>query len=247
MIREILSKSVLRRYIVVASVAGVLVLGGAVWAAASLIITPSTGLVSGQKISVSGSGFADSSIGAVVECNSDPTQPTVTVAGNAVPVSCSNPLSVLVTTSKTGVLPVTSFTIKGGTVGPPGTGTDSSGGSAATDAANYPCPPTAAQLAAGDSCTISFGDSSGDDVAQNITFASQTPPTTTPPATPPAPQTPSSTSSTPSSSASSSTTTLVNTGPGDTIGLFALVAIVGSTAHYIFVQRRRNRILHANN
>ena len=36
---------------------------------------------------------------------------------------------------------------------------DSSGGDPATDAANYPCPPTAAQIAAGDVCTLSFGDS----------------------------------------------------------------------------------------
>ena len=63
------------------------------------------------------------------------------------------------------------FTVTTGTVGPPGTGTDSTGGDAATDAAKYPCPPTTAQQAAGDSCLITFGDPSGNIGTQNISFA----------------------------------------------------------------------------
>ena len=35
---------------------------------------------------------------------------------------------------------------------------DSGGAVPATDAAEYPCPPTAAQIAAGDNCTVSYGD-----------------------------------------------------------------------------------------
>ena len=58
-----------------------------------------------------------------------------------------------------------------GTVGPPTTGTDSSGGNAATDAAKYPCPPTPAQQAAGASCFIAFGDLAGDQATTPISFA----------------------------------------------------------------------------
>ncbi len=49
--------------------------------------------------------------------------------------------------------------------------TDSTGGSPATDAAKFPCPPTAAQQAAGDTCVIAFGDASGDQATANISFA----------------------------------------------------------------------------
>jgi len=58
-----------------------------------------------------------------------------------------------------------------GTTGPPATGTDSSGGNAASDAAKYPCPPTTAQQAAGDSCVVAFGDASGNQATVNISFA----------------------------------------------------------------------------
>ena len=54
---------------------------------------------------------------------------------------CTNPLNAITATDASGNLDP-NFTIVAGTVGPPATGTDSSGGDAATDAANYPCPPT---------------------------------------------------------------------------------------------------------
>ena len=53
------------------------------------------------------------------------------------------------------------FTVKEGVVGPPATGTDSSGGNAATDAAKYPCPPTQTQINEGVSCTIGYGTQDG--------------------------------------------------------------------------------------
>jgi len=155
---------------------GIIGLSTTAWAAASLIVSPNMNLVNGQKISISGSGFAHGSTGTIVECNDDPSQPTVLVAGSPVPVSCTNPLSRLVTTSNAGKLAATFFTVHTGTVGPPATGKDSSGGNATADAAKYPCPPTAAQLDAGYSCIITFGDANGDDVSQSIKFASQTPP-----------------------------------------------------------------------
>lgn len=156
------------------TVAGTLTFAVAAGAAGSLAVTPATGLAGGDTVSVSGSGFAASSTGGILECNDDPGQPTSQVAGNAVPVSCTSPLSKLVTTTTGGALPTTSFTIVEGTVGPPASGTDSGGGNAATDAAKYPCPPTAAQVTAGDSCVIAFGDQAGDQAIQDIGFSSGT-------------------------------------------------------------------------
>ena len=164
--------------------ASALVVGGGVlvvatvnaYAAATNIpitVTPSTGLKGGQNVTITGSGFDDSSIGNVLECNDAPGQPTVALpspVSSSVSVSC-NPIGYahLVTTSATGALDGT-FTILQGTVGPPcgATGiitkcpTDSAKHAAATDAALYPCPPTAAQQAAGDVCQLSYGDAGGE-------------------------------------------------------------------------------------
>ncbi len=145
-------------------------------ATGTITVTPSTGIQpSGStSVTVTGSGFAASSAGALVECNNDPAQPTIAVAGNATPVSCGpaplGPNGVIVATTASGTFS-SPFTVTTGTVGPPGTGTDSTGGDAATDAAKYPCPPTTAQQAAGDSCFLTFGDASGTVGMQNISFA----------------------------------------------------------------------------
>jgi hypothetical protein len=48
--------------------------------------------------------------------------------------------------------------------------TDSSGGNPFTDAAAYPCPPTAAQLSIGISCVLSFGDEGGKEQNVDISF-----------------------------------------------------------------------------
>jgi hypothetical protein len=146
---------------------------GEAGAAGTLQVSPNTGLTNGEMVIVSGSGFTASSVGAITECNNDPSQPTITDAGMQVPVSCSNPLAKLVETSSTGTLSATTFPVVEGTVGPPTTGTDSSGGSAATDAESYPCPPTQAQINAGVVCMLTYGDDSGDTASHTITFAGQ--------------------------------------------------------------------------
>jgi hypothetical protein len=137
---------------------------------ATVMVTPGSCLVAGVQVSVTAVGLVPQSIGSITECNSDPGQPTMSYLGATIPVSCSKP--VIISTSATGTIPPAdqAFTITEGTVGPPATGTDSSGGSAATDAALYPCPPTAAQLAAGDVCTIDVGDLGADRVGVPIWF-----------------------------------------------------------------------------
>ena len=247
-LQSILVKKLVKRLLPIILITGALAFPAIIWAAASITVTPSTGLSNGQKVTVSGSGLYDSSIGSILECNNDPNQPTVVTEGNAVPISCSNPLTTLVTTSKTGTLPATSFVVHTGTIGPPATGKDTSGGSATTDAAKYPCPPTAAQLAAGYSCNVTFGDENNDDVIQNITFASQsttTTTTTTPTTTTTTPTTTTTTQTatpTQSSTTTATTSTLTNTGPGNTIELFVGTVIFASLIHYAYSVRRRKSI-----
>ena len=151
-------------------------------------MTPSTGLQAQgtTTVTVSGSGLAASSPGAILECNdygispvewrparrsqrsrSKATQHPFPAGHPRSPAGATN----FTTTSASGTLGPTAFTVTTGTVGPPTTGTDSSGGDAATDAANYPCPPTPAQQAAGASCFIAFGDLAGDEATTPISFA----------------------------------------------------------------------------
>ena len=181
-------------------ISGLAILGSAVSAGAAapltgtVTITPST-VSNGTTVTVTGSGFTDSSIGNILECNSDANQPQVKLGGivnSTVPVSCNPPsLQKLVTVSATGTISGM-FTVVMGTVGPPCgpspaavtcPATDSAGKSPAADAALYPCPPTAAEAAKGDVCTITYGDANNDSGTANLTFAgsSPTPPTTAAP------------------------------------------------------------------
>ncbi len=137
---------------------------------AQITVTPNSNLSNGQQVQVKGSGFAASSAGGMAECNGAPNQPNDQVYGNNVPVGCTNPLQTLVATDATGSFTYT-FTIKTGTIGPPTQGKDSSGGDSAADSAKYPCPPTAAQQAQGITCSITYGDASGNQASANITFA----------------------------------------------------------------------------
>src|SRR4051812_9513241 len=150
-------------------------------AAPSLTVTPSTGLTDGQSVSVTGSGFAGS-IGGITECNTAAGQPTVAVAGQQIPVGCSNPIPAIQNLTNGGFTNKP-FTVHTGTIGPPGTGADSAGKDGAADAALYPCPPTAAQAAAGAVCAVAFGTSGTDTAQQPITFqsAATTAPTTAAP------------------------------------------------------------------
>jgi hypothetical protein len=177
--------------LVISGVVGILSFASTASADAALTVTPSTGLSNGTVVQVAASGYPDNATGAVLECNSDPNQPTISFAGNDIPVSCSNPLNALKSTNGSGDLAATSFTIAEGTVGPPAAGTPtcpaaptlcSSTGSAATDAAAYPCPPTPAQVTAGDSCVITYGvDGQATAPTANISFGGGT--TTTPSST----------------------------------------------------------------
>lgn len=147
--------------------------------AAQLTVDPGTCLTGGQVVTITGSGLKPNSQGGLAQCNSA-SQPTVTVAGSQVPVSCTNPLAQAVMTTSTGTLAAT-FTIITGFTGPPASGTDSVGRSALTDARDYPCPPTASQAAAGASCTLAFGDAGGDQLSANLSFEPHVKPTATEP------------------------------------------------------------------
>ena len=128
----------------------------------------------------------------IEQCNSDPTQPQILFLGNDIPVSCS-PLA-LTSISSTGKL-AGSKKVVTGTVGPPTTASAptctqtvpstsvitgcSTSGSGTTDAAKFPCPPTTAQQASGDTCVLAIGDQAGDRAVGTILFGSETLPTTT--------------------------------------------------------------------
>ena len=141
--------------------------------APTLAVTPSADLTNGQTVTVTGTGWDPSSIGALVECNDTTEEPTVAVTGTQVPVGCSDPFNGLRSTNSAGELPPGNFTVKTGTVGPPETGTDSAGDPAAADAALYPCPPTQNQIDEGFSCTISLGLVQGQDVAAPLSFVGE--------------------------------------------------------------------------
>jgi hypothetical protein len=232
------------------------------YAAASLTVTPSTGLTSGQTVNVTGSGFTDNSIGEVLECNTDAKQPTVALGSpldKTVNVGCTPPnLSELVDTNASGSLTST-YSIISGTVGPPCgpspaaatcPSTDSTGGNPQTDAAAYPCPPTAAQQAAGDTCELIYGDAQNESGSAPILIGAETssspppttasttptatPATTTPPASTPSPTTaatsapstagsPTQAAATSPASPAPSSTSLASTGPGIQLWVVGLI------------------------
>jgi hypothetical protein len=147
-------------------------------AAPAITATPNQNLTDGAAVTVSGTGYTPGP-GAILQCNTAPGEPTIPVAGNQVPVGCTNPLNKLINADASGNVAATQFAVKQGVIGPPATGTDSAGKDAAADAALYPCPPTAAQQAAGVTCVIALGDAAQHQATQPITFASQGATTTT--------------------------------------------------------------------
>jgi len=151
-----------------------------------MTVNPATCLNGGTKVTVSGSGFDAGSLGNVLECNNAKGQPTVALpspVNENVQVSCtgiSTAAGALITVGADGTFSA-SFTVIAGKTGPPcGSAyliktcpsTDSTGGNPVADAANYPCPPTAAQVAAGDQCSLAFGDSNGATQTVLISFVS---------------------------------------------------------------------------
>jgi hypothetical protein len=142
-------------------------------------VSPTTGLLDGQLITVTASGYGPNTEGGPVECNDAPGQPTVQEDGFPVGVSCDVPafgpsypfnIPQVGLFSSTGTLSDT-FVVHTGVVGPPTLGIDSAGHNSAADAALYPCPPTAAQQAAGDICQLIVGDSDGHGVSVPLSFA----------------------------------------------------------------------------
>lgn len=222
-----------RRLLVAASVAaslGGLCLAGAASAAGPTIaITPNTGLGNGETVAITGSGFKPSQPGNVLECNNAPNEPTVALGSpvnNPLAIGCTPPTfsaASLTSTSATGAVSKT-YTVATGTIGPPCGGstdavmtcpaTDSAGQNPKTDAANYPCPPTPAQQAAGVTCTITFGDQSGESAQATVLFQGES---TASPSTTAAPVTTAASAATASSGPA-----LAYTGPGPQ--LWALLA-----------------------
>jgi hypothetical protein len=189
----------------------------------------------GDVINVTGTGFASGAEASVVQCNDDPTQPQIFFLGNDIPVSCSALFIVTVGSKGTakGVLTGT-HTLTQGVVGPPEPNltdtcsettpstTTITGCTATTetaDAAAFPCPPTPAQQAAGDTCVLAIGDINGDRAIGTLLFTGESPPpsttttaaggtTTTTSATPTTTSaTPTTTSATPTTTSATPTTT----------------------------------------
>jgi hypothetical protein len=225
-------------------VSGALLVGTTIsaFAATTFTGTPLTGLANGSKVTLTGSGFADSSIGNILECNSDAKQPTVMDGGlvnSTISVSCTAPsLSALVTTTAKGTVS-TVFAVKAGTVGPPCgpspavvtcPAKDSAGKAPTADAALYPCPPTAAQQAIGDVCTLTYGDQANDSGTVNILFGTETLPTSS--TTTGAGATTTTTAATTSTTAATTTTeapTTTTTGAGTTTTTAATTTTTGAT------------------
>ena len=157
-----------------------------------------TGVAPTESISLAGTGFAPGALASIEECSDDPSQPIIYYLGTSVPVSCT-PISIT-TVPSTGNLSG-SKVVKGGTlaapaaVGPPvagftpsciasqqtGSTTTTSSipnctttGSGTTDAARFPCPPTAAQIAAGDACIFAIGDNAGDHAVGTLLWTGET-------------------------------------------------------------------------
>jgi hypothetical protein len=137
---------------------------------ASVTVDPATCLTSGTLVSVTGSGFTGTE-GAITECSATADEPTVSLAGEQIPVSCSDPISHVITLTGSGSFSST-FTVATGTVGPPLTGVDSAGNQASADAAKYQCPE---DVTTGAGCTIGFGDSPTQAVVVPITFVPNNP------------------------------------------------------------------------
>jgi hypothetical protein len=203
---------------------------------ATLTATPGTCLVNGSVVSITGSGFQPG-LGVLLECNSDPNQPTAT--SNNIPVSCTSvSYGPSVLTISGGSIGPVNFPVKEGTVGPPcapdctGVPTDSSGGSPFVDAAQYPCPPTPAQQTAGDTCGILFGDTGNDAVTVNLSFNVAVPPppaVVSAPGTTVAPASSAGEETTPAAKAKTTSTgsgALAFTGTGPGLWWLALVGMI---------------------
>lgn len=239
----------------------------------TLTVDPGTCLTGGTPIAITGSGYTPNSLGIVLQCNSDPGQPEVMLGGlvnENVPVSCTGIALANAVHTGTGSFTSSWDTIDGVT-GPPCGKTgdliatcpaDSTGGNALTDAANYPCPPTPTQQAAGDTCTIAFGDEGGKTATVPITFAMDAtastgaggvPPSTTATTSPATSASTTGAAATAAPATAASSGSLAFTGPGTglyIIGAAGLIMILlggailglsGAPSSLVLAMRRRRR------
>ena len=79
----------------------------------SVTVSPATCVKNGTPVTVTGSGFTPGATGSVSECSLAPGQPTISLAGNPLDVSCSNPIPYLATVSPTGTMSLASPVRKG--------------------------------------------------------------------------------------------------------------------------------------
>jgi hypothetical protein len=142
----------------------------------TLTVNPATCLVNGTVVTLTATGLkpynkSTNYLGTLLQCNDDPNQPTDSLLGHAIPVSCTGALAHDFTPNSAGTFSGSLSVIQGVT-GPPVSGnpTDSAGNPSEVDAAKYPCPPTSAQLAIGDSCVIALGDVGGDQITVPISY-----------------------------------------------------------------------------
>jgi hypothetical protein len=213
-------------------------------------VSPVNCVSAGTVLTITATNLLPNDLGSILECNGAANMPTVTFVGNPIPVGCSSITAHIFTSSSSGGENA-KFTVLAGVVGPPATGTDSAGNSAAADAAHYPCPPTGSTN--GEGCGIAVGTSkpaagpaqgaaaqpaaatSGDQVVVPIAFSSK--PGTSPGggtgggggSTSPSGGSGASTaanSSTTGSGTSTSSSSLAFTGPGAGLWLIAGVGMV---------------------
>ena len=149
---------------------GVVAVGAA--GGSELTVTPSSGLTDGTVVSVVGSGLDVTQNVRASECSDAAGQPTVVVGAVSFPVSCGVPIDLTGDQQHPLDVVAAPLVISVGTAGPPIGGIDSDGTSAAADAVGFPCPPTAAEIAAGAECAIVAGDISGVVASAPISFAS---------------------------------------------------------------------------
>jgi hypothetical protein len=136
-----------------------------------MTVSATTGLTAGQIVTWSVSGFTPGAFGGFEECSQAPNMPTQSILGNPVPVGCS-PASVK--TVKADGTFSGAFIVRSPVAGPPvANSLDSANILGETDALNYPCPPTQAQVNAGITCTFAFGTGVTENVTIPIHFANE--------------------------------------------------------------------------
>jgi hypothetical protein len=170
-----------------------------------------------------GSGSATLSPGGTVTA-----QASVSYLGNTIPVGCSA-IHIFRTDPTGGIDPSNqSFTIVEGQTGPPCGATlpthcdqtiDRYGNDPAADAAQLPCPPTAAQASAGVMCDRAVGDVGGDVVAVPISYNVGAPPL------------PTTTTTAPYGSSSIAAAPAIRTGQGTVSGSSGSLAFTGTGPH----------------